>query len=51
VRVDIVIDNSSGLLRPGLTGYARISTGERRMLDVLTRRIRRFIRVEFWSWW
>lgn len=51
VRVDIVIDNSSGLLRPGLSGYARISCGERRMLDVLTRRLRRFVRVEFWSWW
>jgi multidrug resistance efflux pump len=51
VRVDIVIENSDGLLRPGLSGYARISAGESRMLDVLTRRLRRYLRVEFWSWW
>jgi multidrug resistance efflux pump len=51
VRVDIVIENPEGLLRPGLSGYARISAGERRMLDIMTRRIRRFVRVEFWSWW
>lgn len=51
VRVDILIENPEGLLRPGLSGYARISAGERRMLDVMTRRFRRFVRVEFWSWW
>jgi hypothetical protein len=31
--------------------YARIRAGERRAIDVLTRRFRRFVRVEFWSWW
>jgi hypothetical protein len=34
-----------------MSGYARIYCGKRTALDVLTRRVRRFIRVEFWSWW
>jgi multidrug efflux pump subunit AcrA (membrane-fusion protein) len=53
VRVDIVIDNSDGLLSPGLSGYARISAGERR--DVgrphSTAPALPNLRVEFWSWW
>ena len=51
VRVTIEIANESGLLRPHLTGYARIECGTRSALDLLTRRVRRFVRVEFWSWW
>lgn len=51
VRVTIELPNTDGLLKPSLTGYARIYCGERRALDVLTRRFRRFFRVEFWSWW
>ncbi len=51
VRVTIVIPNESGLLKPHLTGYARIDCGTRTALDLLTRRVRRFVRVEFWSWW
>jgi multidrug resistance efflux pump len=51
VRVTITIPNESGLLKPHLTGYARIDCGSARALDLLTRRFRRFVRVEFWSWW
>jgi multidrug resistance efflux pump len=51
VRVTIEVRNEDGLLKPNLTGYARIDSGERNALDVLTRRIRRFVRLEFWSWW
>ncbi|HXF96266.1 MAG TPA: efflux RND transporter periplasmic adaptor subunit [Gemmatimonadales bacterium] len=51
VRVTIAIPNPDGVLKPQLTGYARIFGGERRALDLLTRRVRRFLRVEFWSWW
>lgn len=51
VRVTIEVKNENGLLKPNLTGYARIDSGERNALDVLTRRIRRFVRLEFWSWW
>lgn len=51
VRITIEIPNESGLLKPHLTGYARIECGTRTALDLLTRRVRRFVRVEFWSWW
>ena len=51
VRVTIQIPNDEGLLKPHLTGYARIDCGTRRAIDLLTRGIRRYLRVEFWSWW
>jgi multidrug resistance efflux pump len=51
VRVRVDIPNAAGVLKPGLTGYARIYAGSRPAADVLTRRFRRFLRVEFWSWW
>jgi putative peptide zinc metalloprotease protein len=51
VRVEVDLPNVDNMLRPMMTGYARISVGDRRALDVLTRRLRRYIRVEFWSWW
>ncbi len=51
VRVTITVRNEDGVLKPNLTGYARIDSGERNALDVLTRKLRRFVRLEFWSWW
>ncbi len=51
VRVTIDIPNDSGPVKPEMSGYARIYSGKRPALDVLTRRVRRFLRVEFWSWW
>jgi putative peptide zinc metalloprotease protein len=51
VRVEVNLPNTDHLLRPMMTGYARIHVGDRRVFDVLTRRFRRYIRVEFWSWW
>ena len=51
VRVEVDLPNDKHALRPRMTGYARIHVGDRRAVDVLTRRIRRYVRVEFWSWW
>jgi putative peptide zinc metalloprotease protein len=51
VTITSEIDNSSLLLKPEMTGQAKISCGERRLLDLVTRRIARTIKVEFWSWW
>ena len=51
VRVEVSLPNTDHRLRPMTTGYARVHVGDRRVLDVLTRRVRRYIRVEFWSWW
>lgn len=44
------IDNAS-LLKPEMTGNAKIFCGKRRITDLITRALARWIRVEFWSWW
>lgn len=51
IRVVTQIDNSKGLLKPGMTGMAKIYCGERRIIDLVIRRLSRTFRVEFWSWW
>jgi len=51
VLITTEIDNEEQLLKPGMTGMAKIYCGERRMIDLLTRRLSRSFRVEFWSWW
>ena len=51
IRVITEIDNESGLLKPGMTGMAKIYCGERRFIDLIVRRLSRTFRVEFWSWW
>ena len=45
------LDNPSLLLKPEMTGNAKINAGDRRILDLMTRRFARYLRVEFWSWW
>ncbi len=39
------------LLKPQMTGTAKIHCGERRVIALLSRRLVRYLRVEFWSWW
>jgi multidrug resistance efflux pump len=51
VLVTTRIDNSSLLLKPGMTGNAKILCGQQRIIDLITRRIARTFKVEFWSWW
>jgi len=51
VLVTTELDNNSLLLKPMMTGLAKIYCGKRRVIDLVTRRLRRYIRVEFWSWW
>lgn len=51
ILVTTQLDNSAGLLKPEMTGNAKIYCGEYRLFDLLTRRIVRYLRVEFWSWW
>jgi putative peptide zinc metalloprotease protein len=50
-RVTTTLDNPDHLLRPEMTGTAKIYCGQRRLFDVLSRRLARHVRVEFWSWW
>jgi multidrug resistance efflux pump len=50
-RVTIEIERDSQLLKPEMTGTAKIFCGSRSIWGVVTRRIERYLRVEFWSWW
>lgn len=45
------IENPEHLLKPGMTGYAKVFCGKRSLFTLLTRRIVRYFRVEVWSWW
>jgi multidrug resistance efflux pump len=51
VRVTIDMDEPTDLLKPEMTGNAKVFCGKRRIFELLTRRFARYIRVEFWSWW
>jgi putative peptide zinc metalloprotease protein len=50
-RVRVDVDNAAAVLKPSMTGTAKISSGTRSLFSVLTRRLARVVRVEFWSWW
>jgi HlyD family secretion protein len=45
------IDNRSGLLKPGMTGLAKVVGGDRRVVELVKRRLAHTFKVEFWSWW
>jgi len=47
LRVGTEIDNTEGLLREHMTGYAEINTGPSHVLNLLLRRLARWIRVRF----
>lgn len=51
ILVTTEIDNRSLVLKPGMTGEAKITCGPRRLIDLVTRRLARTVKVEFWSWW
>nr|WP_305909880.1 efflux RND transporter periplasmic adaptor subunit [Methylomarinum sp. Ch1-1]MDP4522819.1 efflux RND transporter periplasmic adaptor subunit [Methylomarinum sp. Ch1-1] len=51
VRVTTEIDNAALLLKPEMTGFAKIDCGKRTLFELLTRRMLRYLRVEFWAWW
>jgi multidrug resistance efflux pump len=51
ILVTTEIENPSLLLKAQMTGQAKILCGERRFVDLTTRRLARTLKVEFWSWW
>jgi multidrug resistance efflux pump len=51
VIVTTTVENPSRVLKPQMTGHAKINCGKRPLIDLLTRRFTRYLRVEFWSWW
>ena len=42
------VSDADGLLKPGMTGEARIACGKRTLMSLFTRRLRRWVKVEFW---
>lgn len=51
IRVTTEIDNPGLLLKPDMTGNGKIHAGKRTIFRLVTRRLVRYLRVEFWSWW
>ncbi len=51
IIVTTEIDNSSLLLKPEMTGQAKISCGPRRIFELITWRTARALKVDVWSWW
>jgi multidrug efflux pump subunit AcrA (membrane-fusion protein) len=45
------VDNGDGALRPGTTGFAKIYCGHRPLATILSRRLVRTLRTEFWALW
>jgi multidrug efflux pump subunit AcrA (membrane-fusion protein) len=44
------VSNTDGLMKPGMTGRAKIYCGKQPIYKVLLWRMVRWFRVEFWSW-
>jgi multidrug efflux pump subunit AcrA (membrane-fusion protein) len=51
ILITTQIDNHSLLLKPEMTGQAKILCGRRRALDLVKRRLAHTVKIEFWSWW
>jgi multidrug efflux pump subunit AcrA (membrane-fusion protein) len=51
VRVTTLIDNDSGMLKSGMTGYAKIQGERQPLIASLGRSVVGALRVEVWSWW
>jgi putative peptide zinc metalloprotease protein len=49
--VTALVDNHEGLLKPGMTGKARINCGRWPLYKIALWRLVRYLRIEFWSWW
>ncbi|MEE9443118.1 MAG: efflux RND transporter periplasmic adaptor subunit [candidate division Zixibacteria bacterium] len=46
-----LLDNPDGVLKDGMSGYAKISCGKSSLFSIISNRIKSNLRVEFWSWW
>ena len=51
IEVTAWIDNHEGLLKPGMTGKAKINCGKKPIYKLVLWRVIRYLRIEFWSLW
>jgi multidrug efflux pump subunit AcrA (membrane-fusion protein) len=47
-RVELVIENTDDLLRPGMTAFARIDFGRRMIGRILLHKLKQALRPELW---
>lgn len=47
-EVDVLIDNPEGLLKPGMTGFAKIRTGLKPVSYIVLREVGHLLRAEYW---
>lgn len=50
VRVQVAVPNAAGMLKPDMTGFAKIEAPVRPVWEAFTRAFVRFFRIEVWSW-
>jgi putative peptide zinc metalloprotease protein len=50
VEVRLRVENPTGELRPGTSGWAKIDCGTRPLGAILLRRVSRYLRTEVWTW-
>jgi len=50
VRVEVQMERHADLLKPGMTGFAKIYCGKRNVFQLATRRAMSWVRTEFWTW-
>ncbi len=50
IRVEVQLDSGTDLLKPGMTGAAKIYCGRRNVFQLATRRAMSWVRTEFWTW-
>ncbi len=50
VKVITLLENKDGLLKTGMTGYAKISSEKFPVWKLLSLAVLRFVKVEVWSW-
>jgi len=51
IEVTAWIDNHEGLLKPGMTGKAKVNCGKWPLYKIALWRLVRYLRIEFWSLW
>lgn len=51
ISVTALAANPEGLLKPGMTGKAKINCGDNPLYKIILWRVVRYLRIEFWSWW
>ena len=50
-EVRLRVRNPQGDLKPGITGYAKLISGDRPVREVLLRKLHRYVRTEVWTWY